>query len=65
MTRHRLDLLSLVSGLVLGGVGLAALVDVELAELRWDLLAPAALLVAGGAVLLSALRRRRRDAGAD
>jgi len=58
---HRLDVVSLACGLVLGGVGVAALADVAVADVPWAALWAVLLLAAGAAVLHSARRRRNRS----
>jgi len=58
---HRFDVVSLACGLVLGGVGVAALADIQLADVRWAALWPVLLLTAGAAVLRSARHRRDRS----
>lgn len=56
---HRLDLVSLLSGLPLVGVGLAVLLGRDLTNVPWAQLSPAVLLAGGAVVLVSAVRRGR------
>lgn len=60
MTRHRLDLFSLLSGLVLVGLALAALVGVSVDVAVW--VWPSILIVLGVVVLTSVLGSARTDA---
>lgn len=65
MTRHPLDTLSLVFGLLFTAVGFAALadaIDLELFTVDW--LWPAVLIGSGIAVLLTLTSRERSDAPA-
>lgn len=58
MTRHRLDTLSLVSGLLFTAIGVAALFDaIDLDVFTTDWVWPAVLIGAGVAVLLTLTSR--------
>ena len=65
MTRHDLDLFSLLSGIVLTAIALVALFGVTTGIAPW--VWPTALIVMGGAVVLAALSSaaRRGDATGD
>lgn len=65
MTRHDLDLFSLLSGIVLTAIALVALFGVTTGVAPW--VWPTALIVMGGAVVLAALSSatRRDDATED
>lgn len=61
MTRHDLDLFSLLSGLVLSGIALAALFDVSADIGPW--VWPGVLIAVGVVVLVSVLSSARDDDG--
>ena len=67
MTRHPLDALSLLFGLVFTAVAIAGLFGelsvFNLARLDLDWLLPLGLLTFGGALAVSAVRRNREESG--
>lgn len=63
MTRHRLDLFSLLSGLVLTAIAVVALTGIDLEVARW--LGPAVLIGVGVLVLAAVVSRERGPADAE